>query len=682
MISLKINDHNYVLKPEVSVLEACKYIGILIPRFCYHETLSIAGNCRMCLVELDGIEKPVASCLTEISEGMSIYTDSIFVKKARENVVETLLLNHPLDCPICDQAGECDLQDQAKTFGSDYSKFYKNKRSVEDKDCGPLIKTIMTRCIHCTRCVRFGSEVAGLDFLGTLNRGTSTEIGSYVSKFFNSEISGNVIDLCPVGALTSKPFGFKARPWELRVIETVDITDSTGSNIYVNFKESEIFRILPKSNENINEYIISDKTRFSYDSNNFNRILNLFHYDNTDSIFKISDWTSFLNQTDSIVKENGSKFAVTISDDIGLKNIEYLKRVSRVNKDVEINSLGNKTTPNNFYFYRLTDKITSIEKCNSAGFIFALNPKLECAVINTRLRTKYQNSLLFLTSLGQSYLYNIPTKFVNLNLSKSLNILEAKYLASSISLVRSEFPLILTSDSFGARGLDVIEIVRFLKSYFNTLIAIKVNESSNHESFRYGNFKNICKKNISNMNEFMCINLDDTFNLRKYFYNIKDKIVWLNSHGSNFARKVKTIIPMLSEYEDTKVFLNLEGRPQKTNKIFNTGFLGKPLLLILESIFYNNIISLKTTHFKFIYETIAKPFLFDETKSIYNFLSYSSCKGYLISFLLKYPIKANIEDFYCSTKSTKNSKTMQKSSQHLRNMSNNFSSIQDTLLQN
>ena len=289
MISLKINDHNYVLKPEVSVLEACKYIGILIPRFCYHETLSIAGNCRMCLVELDGIEKPVASCLTEISEGMSIYTDSIFVKKARENVVETLLLNHPLDCPICDQAGECDLQDQAKTFGSDYSKFYKNKRSVEDKDCGPLIKTIMTRCIHCTRCVRFGSEVAGLDFLGTLNRGTSTEIGSYVSKFFNSEISGNVIDLCPVGALTSKPFGFKARPWELRVIETVDITDSTGSNIYVNFKESEIFRILPKSNENINEYIISDKTRFSYDSNNFNRILNLFHYDNTDSIFKISD---------------------------------------------------------------------------------------------------------------------------------------------------------------------------------------------------------------------------------------------------------------------------------------------------------------------------------------------------------------------------------------------------------
>lgn len=212
MVNIEINNLRFFVKKEITVLEACKYIGITIPRFCYHETLSIAGNCRMCLVELENIEKPVASCLTEVSDNMSVYTDSPFVKKARENVIETLLLNHPLDCPICDQAGECDLQDQAKSFGSDYSRFFFNKRGVEDKSCGPLIKTIMTRCIHCTRCVRFGSEIGGVDFLGTLNRGTSTEIGGYVSKFFDSEISGNVIDLCPVGALTSKPFSFKARP--------------------------------------------------------------------------------------------------------------------------------------------------------------------------------------------------------------------------------------------------------------------------------------------------------------------------------------------------------------------------------------------------------------------------------------------------------------------------------------
>lgn len=212
MISIKINDLKISINPGITILEACKFVGISIPRFCYHETLSIAGNCRMCLVEVEGLEKPVASCLTEVSNNLSIFTDTPFVKKARENVIETLLLNHPLDCPICDQAGECDLQDQTKTFGNDLSRFFFHKRGVEDKNCGPLIKTIMTRCIHCTRCVRYGTEVAGIEFFGTLNRGTSTEIGSYIPKFFQSEISGNIIDLCPVGALTSKPYAFKARP--------------------------------------------------------------------------------------------------------------------------------------------------------------------------------------------------------------------------------------------------------------------------------------------------------------------------------------------------------------------------------------------------------------------------------------------------------------------------------------
>jgi NADH dehydrogenase/NADH:ubiquinone oxidoreductase subunit G len=212
MISLIINDQEIEVQPGVSILDASKTAGHYIPRFCYHETLSIAGNCRMCLVEVEGVEKPVASCLTEVSDKMVVYTDSLFAKKARENVLETLLLNHPLDCPICDQAGECDLQDQTKQYGNSFSRFFSKKRGVEDKDCGPLIKTIMTRCIHCTRCVRFSSEIAGVDFLGTFNRGSSTEIGGYAFNYFDSEISGNVIDLCPVGALTSKPFAYKARP--------------------------------------------------------------------------------------------------------------------------------------------------------------------------------------------------------------------------------------------------------------------------------------------------------------------------------------------------------------------------------------------------------------------------------------------------------------------------------------
>ena len=211
MIKLSIDDFEVATVSNISILEACKLIGISIPRFCYHEILSISGNCRMCLVEIENLEKPVASCVTEVENGMSVFSNTPYVQKARENVVEALLLNHPLDCPICDQAGECDLQDQVKKYGGVTSRSFFKKKSVEDKYCGPLIKTIMTRCISCTRCVRYTSEIAGMDFYGTLNRGGNTEIGSYFPKFFASEISGNVVDLCPVGALTSFPYASKAK---------------------------------------------------------------------------------------------------------------------------------------------------------------------------------------------------------------------------------------------------------------------------------------------------------------------------------------------------------------------------------------------------------------------------------------------------------------------------------------
>ena len=237
MIRIEINSLAFIVSEKLSVLEACKYIGISIPRFCYHETLSVAGNCRMCLVEVANSPKPVASCALPVLNNMKIFTESPLTKKARENVLELLLLNHPLDCPICDQGGECDLQDQVKVFGGISSRFFFSKRIVEDKDLGFFIKTIMTRCIHCTRCVRFNSEIAGTETFGTLNRGGSTEIGNY-NHFdsFNSELSGNVIELCPVGALTSKTYSFRARPWELRVLETIDLMDSFGSNVYVTCK--------------------------------------------------------------------------------------------------------------------------------------------------------------------------------------------------------------------------------------------------------------------------------------------------------------------------------------------------------------------------------------------------------------------------------------------------------------
>lgn len=226
MVNLFINDIPVKVPNKTTILQACDTVGIDIPRFCFHERLLVAGNCRMCLVEIEKSPKPVPSCTLQVMEGMKVFTKTPLVQKAQEAVLEFLLINHPLDCPICDQGGECDLQDQSINFGSDSSRFYIKKRGVEDKNIGPVVKTVMTRCIHCTRCVRFATEVAGLKDLGTTGRGKKTEIGTYVSKLLKTELSGNVVDLCPVGALTSKPYAFKARPWELKSTNSIDILDS------------------------------------------------------------------------------------------------------------------------------------------------------------------------------------------------------------------------------------------------------------------------------------------------------------------------------------------------------------------------------------------------------------------------------------------------------------------------
>lgn len=303
MVTLKINNNVFFFNKNVSILEACRLVGIHLPRFCYHEMLSVVGNCRMCLVEIEKSPKPVVSCAMPVSNNLIISTNSPLIKKSRENVLELLLLNHPLDCPICDQGGECDLQDQVKLDGLKSSRNFVSKRGVEDKNYGVFIKTIMTRCIHCTRCVRFSEEIAGILGFGTFNRGNLMEIGAYTSSYFNSEISGNVIDLCPVGALTSKPYAFKTRSWELKVEESIDCTDSFGSNVLVNYKDNEIFRIQPKINKNINQTLITDRIRFSYDSLNYNRINNVVKKSN---FLKINANINFyfLHETDNLIKNS------------------------------------------------------------------------------------------------------------------------------------------------------------------------------------------------------------------------------------------------------------------------------------------------------------------------------------------------------------------------------------------
>ncbi|MCB2096955.1 MAG: NADH-quinone oxidoreductase subunit G [Parvularculaceae bacterium] len=271
---IKVNGREVEVAPNLTLLQACEAAGEEIPRFCYHERLSVAGNCRMCLIEVKGgPPKPVASCAQNVrdlrsgpnGEPPELFTNTPMVKKAREGVMEFLLINHPLDCPICDQGGECDLQDQAMAYGRDGSRYEENKRAVEEKHMGPLIKTIMTRCIQCTRCIRFATEIAGVDDLGLVNRGENAEITTYLEKAIESELTGNLIDVCPVGALTSRPYAFNARPWELSKTETVDVMDAVGSNIRVDARGREVMRILPRLHADVNEEWISDKTRFIWD---------------------------------------------------------------------------------------------------------------------------------------------------------------------------------------------------------------------------------------------------------------------------------------------------------------------------------------------------------------------------------------------------------------------------------
>jgi len=265
MPRLTVDGIEVEVPPGATVLQACEAAGAEIPRFCYHERLSIAGNCRMCLVDMEKSPKPVASCAMPAADGQVIHTRTEKVKKAREGVMEFLLINHPLDCPICDQGGECDLQDQAIAYGKGASRFEENKRAVTEKYMGPLIKTVMTRCIHCTRCVRFAEEVAGVEEIGAIGRGESMQITSYLEKAVTSEVSGNVIDLCPVGALTSKPYAFEARPWELKKTDSIDVMDAIGSNIVVGSRGAAVLRVTPRINDDVNEEWLADKSRFAVD---------------------------------------------------------------------------------------------------------------------------------------------------------------------------------------------------------------------------------------------------------------------------------------------------------------------------------------------------------------------------------------------------------------------------------
>jgi len=680
MLRIKINNNEFLVNSNISVLEACKYVGINVPRFCYHETLSVAGNCRMCLVEIEKSPKPVASCALPVGNGMQIYVDTPLVKKARENVLEALLLNHPLDCPICDQGGECDLQDQTKVFGGDYSRFFLNKRGVEDKYCGPLIKTIMTRCIHCTRCVRFGAEIAGVDYLGTLNRGTSTEIGGYVSTFFNSEISGNVIDLCPVGALTSKPYAFKARPWELRVNEAIDLTDSVGSNIYVNFKETEIVRVLPKSNKDINDSIISDKARFSYDANKTQRIQKIFVKNNDlPSKFQTSNWSVLLNKLNSLLSESNtlSTTTIVIDEDLDFESLSTLRLLVNKNKNrLKLRSVARYTPYINSFTSWYTNKISDIKVLSKFCFLISSNIRLEAAILNTKLRTKHLHNDFSIYSLGQNFKANVSLEIVNLSLNNIFKVFEGKDIFLSKLLISHKNPLLFIGESFEKRVSTKKILISIIKKVAPSSIIITVDKAANTQGNLFLNVKSLSQNDILTSKTLIAINLDDNILNRKFLKNFNNELFWFNSHGSKLALTANFIIPTSCFFEFEGTFLNLEGKPQKSLKTLSAVNDTRNTLDIFKAMFNSRTELISTTEnlkfTGFVNEIVGNTQLFTSIKSQFtNFLNKKQTFKKSSTYKL-YPLKSSIEDFYCSNKYTKNSIVMTESSQNIRKRATNF----------
>ncbi|MGB1027165.1 MAG: NADH-quinone oxidoreductase subunit NuoG, partial [Rhodospirillaceae bacterium] len=373
-----------------TILQAAETLGIEIPRFCYHERLSIAGNCRMCLVEVKpGPPKPAASCAMPVAEGMDVKTNSELAIKARKGVMEFLLINHPLDCPICDQGGECDLQDQAMTFGNDKSRFGEHKRAVREKYLGPLVKTAMTRCIHCTRCVRFSTEVAGVQEMGMIGRGEHAEITSYIESALTSELSGCVVDLCPVGALTSGPYAFNARPWELKKTESIDVLDAVGSNVRLDARSGQVMRALPRNNDAVNEEWLGDKSRHAVDGLVHQRLDSPMI--RRDGALVAVSWPEALQTVAAQLTGTApEKIAALAGDLVDCEAMAALKDLMEGlgSPNLDCRQDGAKTPAEAPASYRFNSTIDGIEDAD-ALLIIGSDPRREAPVLNARIRKRY-----------------------------------------------------------------------------------------------------------------------------------------------------------------------------------------------------------------------------------------------------------------------------------------------------
>ncbi|WP_282608189.1 NADH-quinone oxidoreductase subunit NuoG [Pelagibius sp. Alg239-R121] len=466
MPKLTIDDREIEVPSGLTVLQACELAGVEIPRFCYHERLSVAGNCRMCLVEMERAPKPIASCAMPVGEGMVIKTDTPTVHKARKGVMEFLLINHPLDCPICDQGGECDLQDQAMAFGFDRGRYAENKRAVKEKFMGPLIKTIMTRCIQCTRCVRFSTEIAGVEEIGLVNRGEHAEITT-LEKAVDSELSGNLVDVCPVGALTSKPYAFTARPWELRKTNSVDVMDAVGSNIRVDTRGREVMRVQPRLHEDINEEWISDKTRHACDGLGRQRIDQ--PYVRRDGKLVPASWEeafgAIASKMDGLA---GEKMAAIAGDLCDAESMFALKQMMNGlgSENLDCRQDGAKLDASTRAAYIFNSSIAGIEAAD-AVLLVGTNPRWEAPLINARLRKRFLASGLKIGMIGPQVDLTYQVEYLGAGGETLKDVAEGRSSFSDI-LKNAERPMIIVGMGALARtdGGAVLALARKLADEF------------------------------------------------------------------------------------------------------------------------------------------------------------------------------------------------------------------------
>ncbi len=605
MPKLTVNSIEVEVEQGASVLQACEEAGFEIPRFCYHERLSIAGNCRMCLVDMERAPKPIASCAMPASDGMVIDTQSDRVKKAREGVMEFLLLNHPLDCPICDQGGECDLQDQAMGYGLDGSRYKETKRAVEEKQMGPLIKTIMTRCIHCTRCVRFATEVAGVPELGAIGRGEQVEITTYLEKTIASELSANVIDLCPVGALTSKPYAFISRPWELSKTESVDVMDAQGSNIRIDSRGNQVLRIMPRLNEEVNEEWITDKARFAIDGLK-NQRLDRPYVRGTNGKLEPSSWdNAFKIIAKQLKKVKPDNFGVIAGDQIDAETMFAMKllmeKIGSPHMDCRQDGANIEGSARAGYLFN--SSIAGIDDAD-ALLIIGSNPRIEAPVLNARIRKRYLNAGIPVGYIGPTVDLTYPTNFLGNDPSVLQAIAEKKHPFCKF-LKSAKNPMIIVGNGLLIRD-DAKALLNYISTIiknfeviykgwngFNVLHTAASRVAGLDISFLPGKNGKSAKKMLKDasagkMQMIWLLGADeiDTAKLKNTF------VVYQGHHGDAGAHIADIILPGAAYTEKNGIYLNFEGRVQEVRRaIFPpgeakddwsiirafSGFIGHPL---------------------------------------------------------------------------------------------------------